>query len=228
MAEACTFFETPITGGNVSLYNETLGDPVYPSPVMGIVGLMKTTAPVGVHFRTAGKSVILLGGIGASDAVRMGGTQFAKAVLNAQWGLPPALDMEYEKRVQTAMREIVEAGLAESAHDLSDGGLAVALAESSFGPADVGAELDLDSTMRAELLLFHEGPSRILISTAKPEEVATIARKHNVEAPVVGATIKGRVVIRQRGKVQVDREAAVLKQSWAGALEKMLRLTDHA
>src|ERR1039457_4424258 len=98
------------------------------------------------------------------------------------WGLPPALDMDYEKRVHQAIREIVGAGLAESAHDLSDGGLAVALAESSFGPAGIGAEIDLDSDLRPELLLFHEGPSRVLVSTAEPARIIEIAAGHAVEA----------------------------------------------
>ncbi|MCC7174898.1 MAG: phosphoribosylformylglycinamidine synthase subunit PurL [Bryobacterales bacterium] len=223
MGEACRFFEVPITGGNVSLYNETLGEAIDPTPVVGVVGLLKTGAPLTIDFKRPGRPVILLGGFGACDERRFGGTQYAKAVLKTVWGLPPLLDMDYEKRVQAAMREIAAQGLAESAHDLSDGGLAVAVAESAFGPAGVGAELDLDSDMRAGFLLFHEGPSRILISTERPDEVAGIARKHGVEAPRVGATIGGRVVIRQRGTVLVEREVALLKKLWAGSLEKALR-----
>ena len=113
---------------------------IWPTPVMGIVGLMKTGAPVGIALPRTGPH---------SDADRrhgrlsirsaFGGTQYAKVILKQLWGLPPALDMDYEKRVQAAMREIVRAGLAESAHDLSDGGLAVALAECSFGADSIGA-----------------------------------------------------------------------------------------
>ena len=124
--------------------------------------------------------------------------EYAKEIVKQLWGLPPALDMDYEKRVQTAMREIVAEGLAESAHDLSDGGLAVALAECSFGPAEIGAPVDLDSDLRPEMLAFHEGPSRILISTAHPAQVAAIAERHGVEAPVVGVTIEKGLEIRQR------------------------------
>src|SRR5437879_5155833 len=136
MADACRFFDTPITGGNVSLYNETLGEGIYPTPVIGIVGLMKTAAPITVPFKNAGRSVILLGGIGTCDDTRFGATQYAKQIEKQLWGLPPALDLEHEKHVQAAIREIVAAGLVESAHDLSDGGLAVALAECCFGPAE--------------------------------------------------------------------------------------------
>src|SRR5690242_21108636 len=90
---ACRYFDTPITGGNVSLYNETLGEAIWPTPVLGIVGLMKTAAPVAIPFRNEGRTVMLLGGLGAAEAARFGGTQYAKVVLKKMWGLPPALDM---------------------------------------------------------------------------------------------------------------------------------------
>src|ERR1017187_6445062 len=106
MSDACRFFDTPITGGNVSLYNETLGEGVYPTPVLGIVGLLKTALPVTIPFKNAGRSVVLLGGAGGSNDLDFGGTQYAKTMVKQLWGLPPALDMEYEKRVHDAMREI--------------------------------------------------------------------------------------------------------------------------
>jgi phosphoribosylformylglycinamidine synthase len=196
MAEACRFFETPITGGNVSLYNETLGEGIYPTPVMGIVGLMKTVTPVTIDFKNPGRTVMLIGGIGQCDDVHFGGTQYAKVILKQLWGLPPALDMQQEKRAQAATREIVNAGLAESAHDLSDGGLAVTAAECC---ANVGASLQLDSTMRPEFLLFHEAPSRVLISTAEPAQVASIAARHGVEALQMGVTIDKGLKIRGTG-----------------------------
>jgi phosphoribosylformylglycinamidine synthase len=223
MGEACRHFETPITGGNVSLYNETLGDPIFPTPVLGVVGLMPTGAPVPIHFQQPGHTVILLGGLGACDDTRFGGTEYAKVVLDSLWGLPPALDMDYEKRVQAVVRQIVAEGLAVSAHDLSDGGLAVALAEAAFGPAEVGAELGFSSELRPEFLLFHEGPSRILLSTEWPGEVRRIAAEHQVEALVAGLTVVGRVAVRNRGESLIDLEVRPLRQSWAGALEASLR-----
>jgi phosphoribosylformylglycinamidine synthase II len=223
MGEACRFFETPITGGNVSLYNETLGEAIDPTPVVGVVGLLPTGPPLTIDFKRAGRAVILLGGFGRCDSRRFGSTQYAKVVLNQVWGLPPELDMDYEKRVQAAMREIAAAALAESAHDLSDGGLAVAAAECSFGPAGVGARLDLDADMRPEYLLFHEGPSRILLSTAQPEQVQAIAARHGVEAPRIGDTIEEGLVIRSRGTVHVDLNVERLKRLWSDALEKALR-----
>src|SRR5260370_5314772 len=99
MSDACRFFDTPITGGNVSLYNETLGGGIYPTPVIGIVGLMKTAAPVTIPFKNGGRSRVLLGGSGTCDEVRLRGTQYAKEIDRQLWGLPPALDLEREKNV---------------------------------------------------------------------------------------------------------------------------------
>jgi phosphoribosylformylglycinamidine synthase len=207
----------------VSLYNETLGGGIYPTPVMGIVGLLDTAKPVTIDFKQAGRAVVLLGGAGACDEMRFGSSQYAKVVLKNLWGLPPALDMDYEKRVQEAMREIVAAGLAESAHDLSDGGLAVALAESSFGPAGIGAHLEFSSELRPEFLLFHEGPSRILISTEDAAKVQEIAARHGVEAVVAGKTAEGRIAVRNQGRSLLDCEIQRVRSAWEGALETALR-----
>ncbi len=223
MSDACRFFDTPITGGNVSLYNETLGEGICPTPVIGIVGLMKTAAPVRVPFKNAGRSVVLLGGAGTCEEARFGGTQYAKEIDRQLWGLPPALDLEYEKRVQAAIREIVAGGLAESAHDLSDGGLAIALAECCFGAAGIGAQIDIDSDLRPEHLAFHEGPSRVLISTANAVEVVAIAQRHGVDAPLVGVTIEGGMEIRQRGNTLGSWDIAALKAAYEGALEAHVR-----
>jgi phosphoribosylformylglycinamidine synthase len=223
MAEACRFFDTPITGGNVSLYNETLGEGIYPTPVIGIVGLMKTVQPTGIAFRTPGRSVILLGGVGDCDETQFGSTQYAKTVVGQLWGMPPALDLDREKRLQNAIREIVNAGLAESAHDLSDGGLAVALAESSFGPSGVGARIDLDSDLPPDLLLFHEGPSRVLLSTGHRDQVTAIAAKHGIPAPVVGVTIETEIEVSQGSKRVGLWEIPALKAAYEQALEAHVR-----
>ena len=137
MAEACRFFDTPITGGNVSLYNETLGEGIYPTPVIGIVGLMKTAAPVTIPFKNAGRSVILLGGAGHLRRGSLRRHPVRQGNRTAALG-PAARARSWTTRsaCRPPIREIVAAGLAESAHDLSDGGLAVALAECCFGPAE--------------------------------------------------------------------------------------------
>jgi phosphoribosylformylglycinamidine synthase subunit PurL len=235
LGEACRFFETPITGGNVSLYNETLGEGIYPTPVVGIVGLLKTAAPMSMAFRHPGRSVILLGGMGSADQTQFGSSQYAKVIFNQLWGLPPALDLDLEKRVQAAIREIVNQGLAESAHDLSDGGLAVALAECSIGqvadnlagdkiacPTPIGAHLDLDSELPPDLLLFHEGPSRVLLSTTAPDQVAAVASRYQVEASVMGVTIESEVVIAQKGRVLGRWEIKDLQAAFEEALPSQI------
>ena len=222
MAEACRVFETPITGGNVSLYNETLGEAIWPTPVMGVVGLMKTAQPTPMHFSNPDRAIILLGGLGQTDDCHFGGTQYVKVILKSMWGLPPALDMEYEKRVQHAIREIIAQGCAESAHDLSDGGLAVALAESSFGPAGVGAHIGVPAASRPEFLLFHEAPSRILVSTSQPENVLRIAAENGVEALRIGVTMKEWLRIDSDSDTLVNCDLAELRQPWQTSLERML------
>jgi phosphoribosylformylglycinamidine synthase len=142
--------------------------------------------------------------------------------MDAMWGLPPELDMAYEKRVHDAMREIAAEGLAESAHDLSDGGLAVALAESSFGPANIGARVDLHSDLAPHYLLFHEGPSRILISTTNADRVQQIAAAHKVEAPVAGVTIKEELQVRNNSEVLVLGKIASLRERNGSSLAKTL------
>ena len=224
ITEACKHFETPITGGNVSLYNETLGEAIWPTPVMGIVGLLKTAPPVTIPFKEQGRAVLLLGGLGDVNATRFGGTQYAKVVLNKMWGLPPALDMDYEKRVHTAIREVIAQGLAESSHDVGEGGLAVALAECCA--EGMGASIAVDTALRPEFALFHEGPSRILLSTGEPEAVEKIARDNNVECLRLGVTMKERLQI-SNGSVTpavtwIDCRVDSLREVWENALENLL------
>jgi phosphoribosylformylglycinamidine synthase II len=226
IGEACTFFDTPITGGNVSLYNETLGEAIWPSPVMGIVGLMKTGMPMTIPFKNEDRAVMLIGGFGscgahAADLSRFGGTQYAKVIVKKMWGLPPELDMEYEKRVQSAIREIVVAGHVESAHDLSDGGLAVALAECCAG--GIGATVEVPG-MNLMAALFHEGPSRIVVSTNAPEMVEKIAREHGVEAVRIGVTMKEELRIDHNGVTVIDCAVDKLRAAREDALENQLSL----
>jgi phosphoribosylformylglycinamidine synthase subunit PurL len=225
MAEACSFFETPITGGNVSLYNETLGEGIFPSPVMGIVGLLPTVQPMPMAFPAPGLQVLLVGGLGdCGDSQRFGSSQYTKVILDSLWGLPPALDMDYEKRVQAAAREIARAGVASSSHDIADGGLAVALAECTFGPSGTGAKIELhpEGGQRPELTLFHEGPSRVIVSTSQPDAVRAICAKYNVECLRIGETMRDRLQIRCGAETWVDASVAQLKAPWSGVLEDQL------
>jgi phosphoribosylformylglycinamidine synthase len=124
--------------------------------------------------------------------------------------------------VQSVIRELVQARSVSSAHDLGEGGLALALAESSFGPAGVGAEIDLESALAPELLLFHEGPSRVLVSSTNPEHILSICSKNGVQAMTIGVTVETTVTIRNRGKVLLHSSVTDLKDVWGSALEHLL------
>ncbi|MCP5118018.1 MAG: hypothetical protein GY953_44955 [bacterium] len=224
----CLSWLRGLCGGNGSLYNETLGEGVRPSPVLGIVGLMKTTEPVPLEFQHAGRALVLLGGLGTCELVRFGGTQYAKAVLKDLWGLPPALDMDLEKRVQAAVRKIVRTGAAESAHDVGSGGLAVALAECCFGPAGIGAAVELSSNLRNEFLLFHEAPSRVLVSTTAIDAVQAIAAELEVAAPVIGKTQADWLDIDNQGSRLIHLDVRDLKARWEGALPAALHPAEAA
>jgi phosphoribosylformylglycinamidine synthase subunit PurL len=222
LAEACRFFEVPVTGGNVSLYNETLGAAIFPTPVVGIVGTLETAPPIGIEFKRPGLRIILLGGLGETDSDEFGGTQYVKVVLESLWGKPPKLDMDYEKRVQATVRELVRERAVESAHDVGEGGLAVAIAECCFGESEIGADVQLDSDLSPELLLFHEGPSRIVVSTATPERVLAVAGRNNMQAVTIGVTLEARVRFCNRDDILIDSRVGELKHLWNNALEHLL------
>jgi phosphoribosylformylglycinamidine (FGAM) synthase-like enzyme len=197
--------------------------------VLGIVGLLKTAPPMPMHFQNAGRAVMLLGGLGNGDETRFGGTQYAKVIIQSLWGLPPALDMDREKRVHEAMREIAGQQLAESAHDLSDGGFAVTLAECCFGAGGIGASVSLSFDGSREgagrLALFHEAPSRILLSTKDPRAVEAVANIFRVECFEIGVTIEQRFQVRNRSELLIDCSLGELKQPWESSLEGLLNPT---
>src|SRR3954464_13342612 len=134
MTEACNALGTPITGGNVSFYNETLGEGIYPTPTVGIVGIMEdVNKVVASHFHGVGGALLVLHKGGCSHTEQeFGSSEYAKEVLGAVWGLPPALDLDLESRLQKCIVELAGKGLVNCAHDISDGGIAVALGEMAF------------------------------------------------------------------------------------------------
>ena len=174
IAEACAFFETPITGGNVSLYNETLGEGIYPTPVLGIIGLMKTAKPAPVQFRREGAHMLLLGGLGRNrcDCVSAA-AQYAKVILGQLWGLPPQLDMAYEKRVHESMRDILAAGLSRIRARSQRRRPGVALSESCT--ARDRRESRPRRRNALEFTLFGEAPSRILLTRSNRPRIHEIA-----------------------------------------------------
>ncbi len=229
ITKACEELETPITGGNVSFYNETLGEGIYPTPVIGIVGILEDVhKAVGSHFKAAGRALVLLRGTEPGDAfdveAEFGSSEYAKEVLGELWGFPPALEIEREAALQKAIIEMIDSGLVDSAKDCSEGGIAITLAECGF-ERGVGAAVDLASDgLVAEFVLFGEDASRILIS-CDPENVTRIkdiAVKYALSAENIGQTVPGKVEIRVDGKAAVSASVSELNEIWAGALEQAL------
>lgn len=166
LSEACREFETPVTGGNVSLYNETLDsegkpEPIYPTPVVGMVGFIPNLDRIaGQSWKQNGDVIYLLG----SDALTLGGSEYLAIVHQTIAGKPPIVDFDLERKVQAVVRSGIRSGLIQSAHDCAEGGIAIALAESCFGN-QLGATIDLTATdSRLDQVLFGEGGARILVS----------------------------------------------------------------
>ena len=218
ISEACLAFEIPITGGNVSFYNDTEGASIYPTPVLGVVGLVADVARVVTPgFKRAGDAVILLGPV--TD--ELGGSEYLKAIYGREDGPAPSIDLAVERAVQETCLAAAEEGLLASAHDLSEGGLAVAAAECAFAAAGrLGCRLDLAFALRPDALLFGEGQSRILVTAApdKAGAVLELAAKRGAPASRVGEVGGDGIRIACSGEILVDLPAAEAHALWSGAI----------
>jgi phosphoribosylformylglycinamidine synthase II len=230
ITKACEELDVPITGGNVSFYNETLGEGIYPTPVIGVVGILEDVHKAAkMHFAQPGRKIILLRANEPGDAVdaesEFGSSQYAKEILGAVWGYPPALDIEREATLQRALIAIIDAGLAESAHDCADGGLAVALVESAL-PAGVGFKVTLPKQKLAlEIPLFAEDASRVVLSCDRTHlaRIQQIAEEYGVAADELGETGSDQVEISVDGQTVISASVAELRDAYEGSLEKALR-----
>ena len=230
ITKACEELEIPITGGNVSFYNETLGEGIYPTPVLGVVGILEDVHKTPkMHFTAPGRTIVLLrageGGDITDAQTEFGSSEYAKEVLGALWGYPPQLDLEQEAALQKAVIELIQQGLVESVHDCADGGVAVALTEKAM-PKGVGARVNLASgSLFAEFALFGEDAGRILIS-CDPGQVARIkevGEKFGVSAEAIGETIPETLEISLDGKVVIAAAVSDLSVAYENALESALR-----
>jgi phosphoribosylformylglycinamidine synthase len=222
MAEACRAFGTPVTGGNVSLYNETLGTAILPTPIIGMVGLLDDIRHATTQwFKAAGDVVLLLG----ETRDEMGGSEYLKILHGLETGRPPRLDLARERAVQGVCLDAIRSGVVRSAHDCADGGLAVALAECCMtGPGEpLGANLDLPGDFRPDATLFAESASRIVLSV-RPNDVAgveRIAREQGVPYRRLGEV--GGAVFALRGTgFSVSLPVATLREAWSTGLSRLL------
>src|SRR5262245_45001482 len=223
---ACRALDVPITGGNVSLYNETDGEAIYPTPIVGVVGLLEhADRVVSRRFQRSGDAIILLG----EERGELGGSEYLKVVHDLVRGAPPSIDLEAERRLQDLLVTLAEERLIHSANDCSDGGLAVALAESCFDTEGMGAQVSIpgvavanDPWLNVAAALFGESASRVLVS-AVPDDVTTVlerAAAAGVPAGVIGQTGGNLLRIAVAGEVSIDLSIHEAERVWNAAVER--------
>lgn len=204
ISQACRTFGIPVTGGNVSFYNDTEGVSIYPTPVIGIVGEVEDSARViNPGFKQGGASVVLIG----KNREELGASEYLKWIHQSEKGLPPYIDLEEEKRVQEFCREVIAQGLLLSAHDVSEGGLAVCLAECSFSShAQIGCQVSLRDQIRTDALLFGEAQSRIVATVEDQllQKFLDLAQKREVQVSAIGKTGGDRIIIDHLQQRVVD------------------------
>ncbi len=214
MAKACRVFSIPVTGGNVSFYNDTEGMSVYPTPVLGVVGLIDDiSGAVSPGFKQAGDVIVLLG----ENREELGGSEYLKTIFDLEKGLPPRIDLDTEKRVQELCLEAISRDMIRSAHDISEGGLAVTLAECSFwSRSKTGCIVDLNDDIRPDALVFGESQSRIVVSVRKSDLSALLklAGQKGVKAKVIGKTSGRKIIIRHAGREIINLPGESLYEAW--------------
>jgi phosphoribosylformylglycinamidine synthase len=218
LAEACRALEIPITGGNVSLYNETDGRAIYPTPIIGVVGLIADASRVLTRtFKGSGDAVILLG----EDRGELGGSEYLKVIHGLVRGDAPALDLAREAALLELVTAAAGAGVLRSAHDCSDGGMAITLAESCFDTGSIGASIELSTGLE----LYSESASRIVVSVAASYEQDLLARAKAAGVPArrIGTTGGSRLEVSIQGRTAIDVAVADLEAIWATALEKFFK-----
>jgi len=225
IADACNALGTPVVSGNVSLYNETDGKAVQPTPMIGMVGAIDDCSrTAGMGFVAPGDRVALLGALCGPNGGHLGGSEYLKAVHGKTAGRPPPLDLAAEKAVQDVVRGLVRGATVRSAHDCSDGGIAVALSEMCF-PRELGCTVDLPAAAgRPDALLFGEDASRILVAypAANSARVAQAARDKGVPFAEIGEVTGNALVISSAHKPLLEVRVTELKEAWSRALPRIV------
>jgi phosphoribosylformylglycinamidine synthase len=239
IGEACTALDTPITGGNVSFYNETLGKSIYPTPTIGILGVLEDASKVlKIAFRNEGDVIVLLDGATSSKAAHQappkGGKQkefssseYSKTIAGIVAGEPPAIELGAEKWLIDCLVASAAAGTLQSAHDISDGGLAVTLAESCFAAPGLGASVSVPEDFAAEYALFGERGARVVVSVT-PENLGALrntARQYGVGAHEIGKVNRDNLLsIQYKGHSVLSASIPAVQNIWAHSLEHALKI----
>ena len=226
IGDACRALDVPITGGNVSLYNETDGNAIYPTPVIGVVGLLEHADRVmSRRFREPGDTIVLLG----NSHGELGGSEYLKVIHELVRGVPPALDLAAERALELLLVALSEERFVRSAHDCSDGGIAITLGECCFDTAGMGAEVELDrvrvagsEAVNVAAALFGESASRVVIGVSPDDVTAVLQRAAaaGVPAKVIGRTGGNRLRIAVAGQTVIDVSVDEAERVWSSAIEK--------
>ncbi|KAF0823320.1 phosphoribosylformylglycinamidine synthase subunit PurL [Cytobacillus firmus] len=216
ISEACRTLDTPVIGGNVSLYNETNGTAIYPTPVIGMVGLVDDIDHVTTQsFKAPGDLIYLVG----ETKDEFGGSELQKMTYGKIFGKAPELDLEKEEKAQEQILKAIRSGLVASAHDVAEGGLAVAAAESLIGSTGLGADIKVKGN--ATSALFSESQSRFLLSVKKENQEAF---ESLVDATLIGEVTEAPILyISNEEGLLLAEQVDVLKQAWKGAIPCLLK-----
>ena len=225
MADACAALETPVTGGNVSFYNEYSGGSVYPTPTVGMVGIVESLAHVTRSaFDRAGDEIVLFG----EPTDELGASEYLRHIHGRTIGAPPRCDLEAERRLIDALLDAIRRGLVRSAHDCSDGGLAVALAECAIARRErpLGADVDLSpwQDLARRALLFGEAQGRAVLSGADAAALVAVARAHGVSARRIGTVREPGTGFSIRiGDAQWSAPVDRLAGAWHDAIPRIMQ-----
>ncbi|MCK5594761.1 phosphoribosylformylglycinamidine synthase subunit PurL [bacterium] len=222
ITDACEFFDVSVASGNVSFYNENPAGAVYPTPAIGMIGIIDDINKVCTQYFKNEDDLIILLGISLEE---LGGSEYLKLVHELVRGDAPELDLKMERAVQLTTLEAIRDGLVNSAHDLSEGGLAVGLAECCMSNKEklIGAVVDnLNFDIRTDALLFGESQSRIILSCAEKSlnQIKKIAKKHKTSLQVIGSTGGNRFIVSNNDNKLIDLSLEKLQDTWSNALRR--------
>ncbi|HEX6751693.1 MAG TPA: phosphoribosylformylglycinamidine synthase subunit PurL [Longimicrobium sp.] len=224
IGEACAAFETPVTGGNVSLYNENPRGAIYPTPTIGMVGIVEDVAHVTTAaFKAEGDAIVLAG----TNTDELGGSEYLKVIHGLVAGDAPRIDLAAESRLQRGVLAAIRSGLVRSAHDTAEGGLAVAIAESAFaaGADPFGVDVALDDALPANALLFGEAQGRVVLSCepAKEAELIRCLEIHGVPAKRIGTVgARGGVFRVATRDVEIRDSSTALRDVYENAIPRRM------
>jgi phosphoribosylformylglycinamidine synthase len=237
IAEACLALEIPITGGNVSFYNDTLGRSIDPTPVLGVLGVLEEAeCALGMGFRGEGDIVLLLDGLGesaataAGDATSFSSSEYAKTIHGVVGGLPPAVDLGAEKRLIRLLEAAAREKAIVSAHDVSDGGLAITLAECCAASEGFSVQAKVKATQPAEHACFGERGARAVVScdAQRVAGLRALASQYGVRAEEIGRVGRGAFRLACGEAIVVDAAIEIVREAWGGSLKRLIETETSA